>query len=87
MASLRSPLLRKAAGVVMSVAGWWLVAGTVIVAPFALAHFDFTEALAIGGILVLSLYVALVVGLAIVLIRRGRQLRGGSLDSDKAAPS
>lgn len=70
--------LKRLAGILLAVAGWWIIAGMVIVVPFALAHFDFTDEGALGGVLVLALYVAILAALAVALIRVGRRLRHGA---------
>jgi hypothetical protein len=60
----------------LTLMGWWLVLVVALFAPWWLAHFDYTHLNVIGGLLVLTLYVAVVVGIVIVLLRTGRRLRG-----------
>ena len=55
--------------------GWYIVFAVTLILPYVLAHFDYTHWDVIGGLLVLSLYVAVVVALAVFLIRSGRRLR------------
>ena len=71
----RMSLLRRAAGITLTVMGWYLVLAVALVLPVVLAHFDYTHWDVIGGLLVLSLYVAVVVALAVYLLRPGRRLR------------
>jgi hypothetical protein len=71
----RMSLLTRAAGITLTVMGWWLVLVIVIVLPYVLAQFDYTHSDVIGGLLVLILYVGVVVALALLLMRYGRRLR------------
>jgi hypothetical protein len=71
----RMSLLRRAAGITLTVMGWWLVLVIAIVLPYVLAQFDYTHSDVIGGLLVLILYVGVVVALALLLMRYGRRLR------------
>lgn len=68
-------LPRRAAGIMLAVMGWYLVLAVALILPYVLAHFDYTHWDVVGGLLVLSLYVAVVVALAVFLIRSGRRLR------------
>ena len=56
--------------------GWYLVLAIAMILPWVLAHFDYTHLDVIGGLLVLTLYLAVVVGIVILLLRTGRRLRG-----------
>ena len=47
--------------------GWWLVLAIVIVLATVLPRFDYTDWNVIGGLLVLSLYVGVVMALAVRL--------------------
>ena len=71
----RMSLLRRAAGIILTVMGWYLVLVVAFVLPYVLAHFDYTHMDVIGGLVVLSLDVAVVVALAVFLMRSGRRLR------------
>ena len=55
--------------------GWWLVLAIVIVLATVLPRFDYTHWDVIGGLLVLSLYVGVVMALAVLQMRYGRRLR------------
>jgi hypothetical protein len=68
-------LLRRAAGITLAVMGWYLVLAVALILPYVLAHFDYTHWDVVGGLPVLSLYVAVVVALAVFSIRSGRRLR------------
>ena len=68
-------LLRRAAGITLTAMGWWLVLAVVIVLASVLPRFDYTHWDVIGGLLVLTLYVVVVVALAVLLMRFGRRLR------------
>jgi hypothetical protein len=68
-------LLRRAAGITLTAMGWYLVLAVALILPYVLAHFDYTHWDVIGGLLVLSLYVAVVVALAVFFVRSGRRLR------------
>jgi hypothetical protein len=59
----------------LTVMGWYLALVVALILPYVLAHFDYTHWDVIGGLLVLSLYVAVVVALAVLLVRSGRRLR------------
>ena len=45
--------------------GWYLVLAVALILPYVLAHFDYTHRDVIGGLLVPSLYVAVVLALAV----------------------
>jgi hypothetical protein len=68
-------LLRRAAGITLTVMGWWLVLAIVIVLASVLPRFDYTHWDVIGGLPVLMLYVGVVMALAVLLMRYGRRLR------------
>jgi hypothetical protein len=68
-------LFSEAAGVTLTVMGWYIVLAVALILPYVLAHFDYTHLDVIGGLLVLSLYVGVVVTLAVLLMRFGRRLR------------
>lgn len=68
-------LFSEAAGVTLTVMGWYIVLAVALILPYVLAHFDYTHLDVTGGLLVLSLYVGVVVTLAVLLMRFGRRLR------------
>ena len=58
-------LLRRAAGITLTVMGWYLVLAVALSLPYVVAHFDYTHWDVIDGLLVSSLYVAVVLALAV----------------------
>jgi hypothetical protein len=70
-----SPRAKKAAGMILTVAGWYVAFVTAGLGLFVLVQFDFTSMSAIPGVFVLMLYVVVLVGLSILLMRWGRRLR------------
>jgi hypothetical protein len=72
---ITAPVAKKAAGLMLTVAGWYVGLATAVITPLALAQFDFSNRSAVLGVFVLLLYVVVLIGFSILLIRSGRRLR------------